>query len=32
MSFGIEKCKILGTAKGKQEMRNFTTENNTMEA
>jgi hypothetical protein len=30
---GIEKCKTLGTAKGKVEMRNFTTEDDdTMEA
>jgi len=33
MVFGIEKCKTLCTAKGKLEMRNFTTENDdTMEA
>ena len=31
--FGIEKCKTLRTAKGKLEMRNFTTEDDdTMEA
>ena len=32
--FGIEKCKTLSNAKGKQEMRNFTTEDDddTMEA
>jgi len=31
--FGIEKCKTLCIAKGKLEMRNFTTENDdTMEA
>jgi len=27
MSFGFEKCKTLSTAKGKLEMRSFTTEN-----
>jgi len=33
MVFGIEKCKTLCIAKGKLEMRNFTTENDdTMEA
>ena len=33
MVFGIEKCKTLCTAKGKLEMRNFTTENDdTLEA
>jgi hypothetical protein len=33
MAFGIEKCKTLSIAKGKLEMRHFTTENNdTMEA
>ena len=33
MVFGIEKCKILCIAKGKLEMRNFTTEDDdTMEA
>jgi hypothetical protein len=33
MIFGIEKCKILSTAKRKLEMRNFTTEDDdTMEA
>jgi len=33
MSFGIEKCKTLSIAKGKLEMRSFTTENdNTIEA
>jgi hypothetical protein len=33
MLFGIEKCKTLSIAKGKLEMRNFTTEDNdTMEA
>jgi len=32
MVFGIEKCKTLCTAKGKLEMRNFTTEDDTMEA
>jgi len=32
-SFGTEKCKTLSTAKGKLEMRSFTTENdNTIEA
>jgi hypothetical protein len=32
MAFGIEKCKTLSIAKGKLEMRHFTTENNdTME-
>jgi len=32
MLFGIEKCKTLGIAKGKLEMRNFTTEDDdTME-
>jgi len=28
MVFGIEKCKTLSIAKGKLEMRNFTTEDN----
>jgi len=33
MSFEIEKCKTLSTAKGKLEMRSITTENDdTMEA
>jgi len=33
MVFGIEKCKTLCIAKGKLEMRNFTTEDDdTMEA
>jgi len=33
MVFGIEKCKTLGIAKGKLEMRNYTTEDDdTMEA
>jgi hypothetical protein len=33
MVFGIEKCKTLSTARGKLEMRNFTTEDaDTMEA
>jgi hypothetical protein len=33
MSFGIEKCKTLSIAKGKLEMKNFTTEDeDTMEA
>jgi len=32
MVFGIEKCKILFIAKGKLEMRHFTTEDDTMEA
>ena len=33
MVFGVEKCKTLSTAKGKLEMRNFTTEDDdTMEA
>jgi len=33
MVFGIEKCKTLCVAKGKLEMRNFTTEDDgTMEA
>jgi len=33
MLFGIEKCRTLSIAKGKLEMRNFTTEDNdTMEA
>jgi hypothetical protein len=33
MVLGVEKCKTLSTAKGKLEMRNFTTEDNdTMEA
>jgi len=33
MVFEIEKCKTLSTAKGKLEMRNFTTEDDdTMEA
>jgi len=32
MVFGIEKCKTLCIAKGKLEMRNFTTDDDTMEA
>jgi len=33
MAFGIEKCKTVSIAKGKLEMRNFTTENSdTMKA
>jgi hypothetical protein len=33
MVFGTETCKILSTAKGRLEMRNFTTEDDdTMEA
>ena len=32
MVFGIEKCKTLCIAKGKLEMRNFTTEDDTVEA
>jgi hypothetical protein len=32
MVFGIKKCKTLCIAKAKLEMRNFTTEDNTMEA
>ena len=32
MVFGIEKCKKLCIAKGKLEMRNFTTEDDTVEA
>jgi hypothetical protein len=33
MVFGVEKCKTLSIAKGKLEMRNFTTgDDDTMEA
>jgi len=32
MVFGIENCKTLCIAKGKLEMRNFTKDDNTMEA
>jgi len=33
MVFGVERCKTLSNAKGKLEMRNFTTEDDdTMEA